>query len=180
MEVRLCYLRSPYDMKIKNTQLAAALIALGEKLLPSTDFNAPDVVFDFDDKPELERYEILWKEMWSGLPPSDDALSMMFKLSKARKWILEQAVHGDHNSGLTLPATTFEVTELHLAIWLVANDHYLLKLDKSRRVFHFAAEAKEIVSEITDYDKSYLRELDYLIRRIGCRDLARQKVMQVV
>jgi hypothetical protein len=172
-------------MKIRNTQLAAAAIALGEKLLDTTNFNCADVIFDFEDSPKLVEYDIRWREMWAGLPiagipPSDDKLSMMFKLSKARQWILETVIHGNHNAGLVLPGVTCEIPELHLACWLVANDHYLLKLERDRRVFHFAVEASSAIASFGDYARSYLKELDYLIRRIGCRDLARQKVMPVV
>lgn len=167
-------------MKIRNTQLAAALIALGEKMLPTTDFAVSDVIFDFENTPNIVEYEARWREMWSGGALHDDQLSIMFKLSKARQWILEQVVHGNHNAGLVLPATTCEVTDLHLAAWLVANEHYLLKLDKEHRIFHFPMEAKAAIVGFAQYGKNYLRELDHLIRRIGSRNLARQKVMPVV
>jgi hypothetical protein len=164
-------------MKIRNTQLAAAAIALGEKLLDTTNFNCSDVIFDFEDSPKLMEYDTRWREMWAGVAPSEDELSMMFKVSKARQWILEQVIHGNHNAGLVLPGNTCEITELHLACWLVANEHYLLRLDKERRVFHFPPEAASAIASFGDYARSYLKELDYLIRRIGCRNLARQKVL---
>jgi hypothetical protein len=163
-------------MKIRNTQLAAAAIALGEKLLPSTDFNCVDVTFDFPFSADLEQYEKQWRAYWEGQDPDSSPLAMMFKLSKARQWVLGQVVHGNHNSGLELPASVIEVTELSLACWLVANDHYLLKLDKGRRVFYFSPEAGSAIASFSDYARSYLKELDYLLRRIGSRNLARQKV----
>lgn len=180
MGLYLRYLRASDGMKIRNTQLAAALMALGEKLLPSTNFNVSDVTFDFVSSPEIVTYEAQWRDMWAGRSPGDDPLSVMFKMSKARQWILEQVVHGNHNAGLALPTVTCEVADLQLAVWLVASEHYLLKLDKERRIFHFPIEAKVAIPGFSLHGRSYLKELDYLIRRIGGRNLARQKVAPVV
>jgi hypothetical protein len=168
-------------MKISNTQLAAALVVLGYEILPSTSYSHKEVVFDFKDDPQIEEYKNRWRSMGNGSLTSP--LSMMYAASKARQWVLDQVIHGDHNAGLELPAVTMETTNLDFAVCLVAGGNYLLKLDKDRRVFHFDSRLesqRELFNNPTaqsnyHYLRAYLRSLSVLVKQINNRNLTRQQ-----
>lgn len=169
-------------MTVTNTQLAAAIVALGHELLP-IEFNVGEVVFDFNDDLVIAGYQRGWREL-SNLSATtvigNTPLEIMFKMSKARQWLLKQVIHGHHNSGLTLPAETMATTDLHLTVALVANGCYLLKLDKPSRLFHFAPTALveraryDLPSEWYGHARKYLTTLDQLVRRINNRNLSGQ------
>lgn len=169
-------------MKITNTQLAAALIVLGYEILPSTDYSSKEVIFEFADA--VRNYQDAWRELSSGtVGPGNEPLSWMQKASKARQWVLDQVIHGDHNSGITLPELTMQTGDLDFVICLVAGGHYLLKLDKEARIFHFSHETERewsLYNESAhngayDYQRRYLKSLSRLVKQIGSRNLARQQ-----
>lgn len=172
-------------MKVSNTQLAAALTVLDYKILPSTNYSHKEVIFDFEDDPQIEVYKERWRAMSSGLVAIavGDPLATMHAAAKARQWVLDQVVHGDHNAGLELPATTMATTNLDFAICLVAGGNYLLKLDREQRVFHFDSKLesqRELFNNPTPrsnyhYCRSYLRALSQLVKQINNRNLTRQQ-----
>lgn len=170
-------------MIVSNTQLAAALVVLEYKILPSTNYDHKEVVFDFEDRAEIESCKEQWRTMSSGaVMVVCSPLVMMYKASKARQWILDQVIHGDHNQGLTLPPTTMTTTDLDFAICLVAQGYYLLKLDKDQRVFHFDSgievERKRFHNPARrsnyDYQRRYLKTLSQLVRQINNRNKSGQ------
>jgi hypothetical protein len=175
-------------MTITNTQLAAALMALGYELLP-IEFDVAEVVFDFGSEPDIADYQTDWREL-SCLPAAtvlgDTPLEIMFRMSKARQWLLKQVIHGHHNEGITLPEKTLATSDLHLAVALVGNGCYLLKLDKGSRLFHFAESALpekmryELPSEWYGYARNYLVTLDQLVRLINNRNLTGQQRANVI
>jgi hypothetical protein len=182
-------------MKVSNTQLAAALVALGYDILPTTDYNAPEVIFDFHDYAEIERYDQRWRELSisgasvsTGPEDVNDPLPLLFRVARSRQWVLEQVVHGNHNEGLELPGETMVTDNLHLAICLVAKNQYLLKLDKAQRLFHFDKELaiwklqfeSPKPSDDFYYCRLYLRTLDKLVRKINSRNLTRQPNQPVI
>jgi hypothetical protein len=170
-------------MTITNTQLAAALMSLGYELLPM-DINVAEVVFDFVDESDVADYQMDWREL-SSLPATtvigDSPLEIMFRMSKARQWLLKQVIHGHHNDGITLPEKTLATSDLHLTVALVGNGCYLLKLDRDNRLFHFAESAKlekaryELPSEWYCHARNYLVTLDQLVRLINNRNLTGQQ-----
>ncbi len=183
MEVVICAIRNADDMTITNTQLAAALVVLGHNVLPSTDFQSKEVTFEFDDDIEIEKYSQAWRMLFSGMKPDDSPLAKMFLVAKARQWVLDRVIHGNHNEGMELPSATMKTSDLEFVICLIASGHYLLKLDKQDRAFHFAA---EIEPERDSYERPepessyyygrlYLRTLSDLVRRITGRNLTRQQ-----
>lgn len=155
---------------------------MGHKLLPM-EFNSSEVVFDFGEDHVIVTQQQHWREL-AMLPPmaviGNEPLEIMFRMSKARQWVLKQAVHGSHNHGLTLPAQTLAVPDLDTAIALVANGCYLLKLDKSSRLFHFSETAGvekvryDKPSEWYSHARMYLSTLGQLVRKINNRNLTRQ------
>lgn len=175
-------------MTITNTQLAAALLALGYELMPM-EFDVAEVVFDFGDESDVADYQMDWREL-SSLPPAapigNTPLEIMFRMSRARQWLLKQVIHGHHNDGITLPEKTLATGDLHLAVALVGNGCYLLKLDKGNRLFHFSEGAcaekarYELPSEWYGYARNYLVTLDHLVRLINNRNLTRQQRAHVI
>lgn len=169
-------------MTITNTQLAAALISLGHQVLPM-EFDRIEVIFDFGDGDVIANYQQEWREL-SALPVTtvigNSPLEIMFRVSKARQWLLKQVIHGNHNQGLTLPPKTLATTDLDLTVALVANGCYLLKLDKGSRLFHFSESAQvekgryDLPSEWYAYARMYLSTLGQLVRKINNRNLTRQ------
>lgn len=171
-------------MKVSNTQLAAALVVLGYKILPSTNYSHKEVIFDFEDCHEIESHKERWRAMCSGtVAAPGDPLAVMHAAAKARQWILDQVIHGDHNAGLALPSATMATTNLDLAVCLVAGGNYLLKLDKDQRVFHFDAELEPhrdlfdnpVLSSDYYYWRAYLRAMSQLVKQINNRNLTGQQ-----
>lgn len=176
------FIRLPL-VKIKSTQLAAALVALGYEVLPETDYTQQDVIFIFDDVPILPIYE----QDWLGYLKNEkrlgvDPLSMMFQTYKARQWILDRVIHGNHNQDMTLPPETMPTSDLRFAVCLVSLQCYLIKLDKEGRTFHFTPSALEWKRE---YDRPrdgshmcwarrYLKCFDDLAFKIHGRNSTRQ------
>jgi hypothetical protein len=170
-------------MTVTNTQLAAALVSLGHDMLPIA-FDSQEIVFEFPDDVVVTGYQSEWRQL-SHLDAraviGNAPLEIMFRMSKARQWVLKQVVHGHHNSGLTLPAQTLATPDLDLAIALVANGCYLLKLDRPSRLFHFSETAAiektryEEPSEWYSYARMYLSTLGQLVRKINNRNLTRQE-----
>jgi len=173
-------------LKITNTQLAAALEVLGYEILPTTNYDTYNVVFDFSDYAEVERYAAEWRKLSvpgasvnGGPEHRSDPLPLFFRVARAREWIVKQVIHGSHNEDLELPPDTVKTCDLHMAIWLVAQGQYLLKLDKGQREFHFD---KSAVIEANGcepgsdyyYCQQYLKTLEQLVRRISNRNLTRQ------
>jgi hypothetical protein len=175
-------------MTITNTQLAAALMSLGYKLLPM-QFDETEVTFDFGDDCVIEGCQREWRQL-SCLPATavigDNPLEIMFRMSRARQWVLKQVIHGNHNYGLTLPTETLSTPDLHLAVALVANGCYLLKLDKTTRLFYFSETAGiekaryDLPSEWYNHARSYLTTLDQLVRKINNRNLTRQSKQHAI
>jgi len=167
-------------MIITDTQLAAALMVLGHEPAP-TDFDVVAVVFQFQDGTGVLKHQLWWSDMSRcGRATGDAPLEIMFKVSKAREWMLKQVIHGHHNEGLNLPVEVLTTYDLHVAVSLVAKGCYLLKLDKRTRLFYFSQAAD---SEYADYQlpsewfrhaRVYLDTLDKLVRRIHNRNFARQ------
>lgn len=175
-------------MKVGNTQIAAALKVLGYEILPSTDFSLKEVTFEFPDDPRIDGCKAEWKSYVDGTI-NGKPLFWMFKASKARQWILEQVIHGEHNAGLALPASTMITNNLDFAVCLVACGHYLLKLDKTLKVFHFSAETEAQRESFNNpipesdyfYMREYLRALSQLVRMINNgRNLTRQQNQHVI
>ncbi len=170
-------------MIVTNTQLAAALVVLGYGISPATNYTAKDVTFDFPDDPEIEKHSQAWRMLFSGMKADNTPLSKMFKVAKARQWILDQVIHGRHNQGLELPAGAIETHDFDFVVCLVAGGHYLLKLDKEQRLFYFSQEI-ERERELYDnaqpdsdyyYGRMYLRTLNDIVRRITGRNITRQQ-----
>jgi hypothetical protein len=169
-------------MTVTNTQLAAALIALGHELSPM-EFDISEVVFDFGEDCAIADHQREWRIL-SMLPATtvigSSPLEIMFRMSKARQWVLKQVIHGNHNNGLTLPVQTLATPDLDLTIALVANGCYLLKLDKGSRLFHFDETAGiekaryEQPSDWYSHARIYLSTLGQLVRKINNRNLTRQ------
>lgn len=167
-------------MKVTDTQLAAALVALGEKPM-SEDVGDSGVVFVFYDNLIVLAGEQRWRDMSRCVTTvGDTPVEIMFRVSKAREWMLKQVVHGHHNEGLALPMDVVTTYEFHVAVALVAKGCYLLKLDKRSRMFYFSAVALE---ELNDYRlpsqwyrhaRVYLETLEGMVRRIRNRNLTRQ------
>src|SRR6266478_92666 len=180
----------------RNTRLAAALICLGCKAsgsrierLPSQTPDKPydEVCFLLFD--EGEAYDKAWRKMdeWSRLNPRHP-FTYMHKVSAARDWILTRVVHGHHNEGIELGSDVVAVTTLSMACCFVAHGYYLLKLDKTQRLFYFPAETQ---AEIKEYEsprpdgsyewmKFYLLEFDSLNRGIRDGNLTCQLKQQPV
>ena len=190
MGVCVCDVCAANGMKISNTQLAAALVTIGYEILPSTDWNNPEVIFEFDNRPEIEWYEKEWRKLLSTEPeanggPEDqsDPMPLLARTAKARQWVIQQVIHGNHNEGLEIPSETMTTDNLHMAICLIAQGQYLLKLDKLSRLFHFNKALENTRAQFNDpepgsdfyYSRSYLRELDQLVRKINARNLTRQQ-----
>lgn len=173
-------------MKIRNTQLAAALVALGFELLPTTDFTQDDVAFEFPDSEMVDKAQMDWQAYFKNdKRVGDDPLSIMFEVSKSRKWMLDRVVHGNHNQDIEeIPIESFPTTDLRLAICLVSAQCYLIKLDKPNKTFYFTAGAREWRGQYDnptegsqfDWGKKYLRALDDIVFRIHGRNSARQNV----
>ncbi len=170
-------------MTVTNTQLAAALVVLGYTINPATNYNSKDVTFEFNDDPEIEKYSHGWRMLHSGMIPDDTPLSKMFKVAKARQWILDQVIHGHHNEGMEVTQPTIATNDFDFVVCLVAGGNYLLKLDRHERMFHFS---QEIARERDLYDnpepessyyygRLYLRTLNEIVRRITGRNLTRQQ-----
>jgi len=168
-------------MNISDTQLAAALMSMGYELLP-TEFNTPNaIVFQFGDAWEVVLRQQQWRDMARNAQVNGNTpLEIMFRVSRAREWMLKQVVHGNHNEGLTLPVDVFHTPDLHVAVSLVAKGCYLLKLDKRSRMFYFSPvalpeyDAYKLPSEWYRHARDYLHILDELVRRIHNRNLTRQ------
>jgi hypothetical protein len=189
-------------VKITNTQLAAALEVLGYEILPSTNYSTCNVVFDFHDYPEVERYAAAWRKfsapgtlpkeiddrldaIHAGPEDRSDPLPLFFRVARAREWIVKQVIHGSHNEDLELPPDTVKTCDLHMAIWLVAQGQYLLRLDKGQREFHFNKSAAIEVNGCEPgsdyyYCQQYLKTLEQLVRRISNRNITRQQNQTVI
>jgi hypothetical protein len=186
MAYQLHDIRSADGMKVTNTQLAAALVALGHEILPSTNFAAEDVIFDFEDDPGVIRAEETWKSYMAGAARgANDPLATMFEVSRARQWILDQVIHGSHNQGSEIPQEHIATTDFHMTVCLVSMDCYLIKLDKGSRTFYFTPGAAVWKKRYNNPEEGsrfywarlYLRTLDQLVRRINSRNLARQNLV---
>jgi hypothetical protein len=177
-------------LKVSNTQLAAALVTIGYEILPSTDWTSREVIFEFDNRPEIAWYEGEWRKLLTagadttgGPEERSDPMPLLARTAKARQWIMQQVIHGNHNEGLELPEATMTTDNLHMAICFVAQGKYLLKLDKATRLFHFDKSLESLREQFCNprpgddfyYCRSYLRELIQLTRKINDRNLTRQQ-----
>lgn len=170
-------------MKVTNTQFAAALAVLGYEV--SSIEGSTDVVFAVPDDAMVQEHQRRWQALSQGKESdkADDSLTLMFVTARARRWVLDQVVHGKHNESLELPAKTMATDNLHFAICLVAQHQYLLKLDKSTRQFHFAPELEIEREQFNfpqpgdDYEiqRSYLKSLDQMLRVINNRNFSGQQ-----
>ncbi len=159
------------------------MVVLGYTINPATNYNSKDVTFEFNDDPEIEKYSHAWRMLFSGLKPDDSPISKMFLVAKARQWILDQVIHGHHNEGIEITQGAIATNDFDFVVCLVANGHYLLKLDRQERMFYFS---HEIARERDKYDnpeqegsyyygRLYLRTLNEIVRRITGRNLTRQQ-----
>jgi len=179
-------------VKITNTQLAAALEVLGYEILSTTNYETTNVIFDFADYAEIEQHAATWRKLSapgatvsSGPEDRADPLPLMFRIARAREWIVKQVIHGSHNEDMELPVDSVKTENLHLAVWLVANGQYLLKLDRVSRLFHFDKSAQDEIADSAPgsdyyYCEQYLKTLEQLVRRISNRNLTRQQKQTVI
>jgi hypothetical protein len=171
------------------TRFAAALLVLDfglvEKLIPP----GPIVYFEFE--PALNAGELYrgWQDFdqWQRNNP-EHPMTYMHKAAEARKWIVKCVVNGHHNEQLALPVQTYKTHNLNLATCLVANDFYLLKLEKTERRFHFPMEAEAEINKYRNpqpdspyfWQSQYLHTYEWLLRCITTRKLTRQPKKQTV
>ena len=115
------------------------------KLIEKDIASSAIVTFEFEageKQKEIYAMESGWRnfEEWQERHPTHP-LTYMRKVSDARDWIVHQVVNGNHNATLVLPAQTYGTNNLNEAACLVANDFYLMRLEKPTRLFHFALDA---------------------------------------
>ncbi len=171
-----------------NTRLAAAFLAMGFPANPETKFTTGAIItieFEDDSSPmTMDYYEGAWRNFdnWSLNHPADP-FTYMYRVSAARDWIISRVIHGTHNINLALPVETYKTQNLNFSCCLVAQNHYLLKLDRNERAFHFAPDAGKLWPEYLeprpdsaiDWQVKYLRNFDWLIRCIKNRNLMLDK-----
>ena len=151
-----------------NTRFAAALITLGYQRLP--DGNGTfSIEFRFEDAQGLVLLEQTWNR---DSDQGEQPIELMRQVSKARDWVVTRVVHGNHNEGKDPPPEAYQTRSLHFACCLVAQQFYLIKLDKLERVFYFDARAESLWDKYCspeggsamDWQIKYLNAFDKLIR----------------
>jgi len=151
-----------------NTRLAAALLALGRELdEPPFDHRDTGTVINFVDGDGMDDARAIWRNRTKAEP-----LSYMFRCADAYEWLINKVLYGPYEGAESLPRSTYVTRNLHLVCALIAENFFLLAVDRADRRFVFCLSARELEGDFAArkgrflYMRNYLERFDWLKAKI--------------